>query len=158
MKIIKFDLMGQRRLEFGENALAWHTDEMYAAPLPGVFVHATIRSNVAIAYEDIDFVGITRKRQTWALVAGIVCGLLGLVWMAAYFGDWGPFAFSLVWFLLLGALPVWMWVRARPFLTIGSVARMQVISVPADRSRDAVAEAIETLRARLDGQRVLWKL
>lgn len=153
---VKFDLLGDRRLVFDTDAVTHITKEMYPIPLPGVLRAARVVTNQPIRYADVLWVGPFRRKQWWALIVGALFTLLGAFWMATSFGDWGPFAFGAVCFLLLGALPLWLFNRGRSFLAIAS--EQQVICIPMDRKKKQVRRALALLRDQLPTQGVRWEI
>jgi hypothetical protein len=50
---VKFDLLGQRRLVFGEDTVTHITNELYLVPLHGWTIGARIVNNRPLHYQDI---------------------------------------------------------------------------------------------------------
>ena len=155
-EIVKFDLMGYRRLVFDDVGVSHHSRELYPVPLPGALHVARVVTNRTIPYGEIHWIGSIRKRQWWGLAVGVPGMSLGLFWMAAYFGDWGPFAVSVGFCLLLGVVPLWVFLSGRRFLAIASAS--EVICLPMDRKRRQIRCAIDLLRAGCRHTHVAWEL
>ena len=155
-EVVKFDIMGYRRLEFDDDGVTHYSKELYPVPLPGFVAIPQVVTNRAIPFADVRWVGKIRKRQWWALGVGIVGTLLGLFWMAANWGDWGPFGVSVGFLLLIGLFPLSMFARGRVFLAVASNDEM--ISLPMDRKRRQVRMAIDLLRKYCDHDEVNWNL
>jgi len=156
--VIKFDLMGHRRLEFDDVSLTHISNELYPVPLPGSLGVGQVVTNRAIAFADVRWVGPIRKRQWWALIIGILGVALGLFWMVTTFnkGEWGPFGFGAGFTLLLGVLPLGIFVRGRTFLAVVSASEM--ICLPMDRKRRQIRKAVDILRKHCQRDGVDWHL
>ena len=152
--IIKFDLLGQRRLVFDDNSVAYLADEIYPVPLPS-FGALSINTNESLSFQDISWIGLVRRRQWWALVLGLVGGGLGIFWVFVSWREIGPLLFSVVWFNLMGVLPLWLYKRGRPFLAV--VAANRAICIPADRKRKQVRRALKILKERCPPDRIRWE-
>ncbi len=139
--VVKFDLRGDRRMVFARDHLTYQTEEIYA-PLPIVFV-----TNEPLAYKDIEWIGSVRKRQWWALIMAVLIGSLGILWMVKGLGEgkWDEFTVGLIWFLLWGALPLWIFCRGRPFLIIASP--FAAIAIPMDRKTRQIRKVLTLLRS-----------
>lgn len=144
IETIKFDLLGQRRLEFDGASVSYQAKEFYPVALPGVSGIASSFTRGSIPLADVCWIGIILKRQWWALAAAIFGFALGIPWIVIYFGDWGPFAACVVFFVLFGLAPLAIFLRGRRFLAIASAT--EYIAFPADRKRKQVRKAVETLR------------
>ena len=155
---IKFDLLGHRRLLFDEEGVTYATDELYPVPLPLGVGTVKMSSEGRILYADVRWVGILRKKQWWALVMAFFGWGLGLfwIWATAREGDPGPIGFSVVFLVLFGMFPTWLFVQGRKFLAIASDS--ECISFPADRKRKQVRRALDSLRARCRHENVEWQL
>jgi hypothetical protein len=75
---VKFDLLGDRRLVFGDDGVTHLTKEMYLIPLPGWMIATTVVTNRPIRYQDIHWVGPIRRKQWWALVMAVLFMPLGM--------------------------------------------------------------------------------
>jgi hypothetical protein len=154
-QVIKFDLLGQRRLVFDGTSVAYFADEIYPVPLPGYLGAVSIAKNDSLAFQDVTWIGVVRRRQWWMLGLGLFGVGLGVFWMCTNFPDAGPMAFSVGFTLLLGLLPLWFFKRGRPFLSI--VAGPRAICIPMDRKRKQMRHAIEILEERCPPDRVRWE-
>jgi hypothetical protein len=153
---VKFDLLGNRRLEFDDETVAHITTEYYPVPLPGHLGVCHVATNKQLRYEDIHWIGRVRRRQWWALGVGLLFTALGTFWMITAIGDWGPFFISAGVIVVLGFLPLWLFMWGRPFLVIA--AEGELISIPMDRKRRQVKRAIGLLQQSCPPERVLWEL
>ena len=151
-EVVKFDVMGYRRLEFDDGGVTHFSKELYPVPLPGLLGVCRVVTNRAIPFADVRWVGKIRKRQWWALGVGIVGTLLGLFWMVTI--PWATgvrsahrpgFCYSSVSFRC-GCL-----LADGSFLAIVSTDEM--ISLPMDRKRRQVSMAIDLLRKCCDHDR-----
>ena len=147
-EVVRLDLLGDRRLVFGPDGVTHFTREIDPLPLPWI-----VTTNRPLAYRDIRWVGTVRKKPWWALVAAVLFLPLGLFWMAISFGDWGAFGFGAFVFLMLGVLPLGLFLRGRLFLAIAS--DFEVIGVPMDREKRQVRRALALLRQYCPGD-VRW--
>ena len=141
---IKFDLLGQRRLEFNATNVTYQTKEIYPVPLPGIVGIATSSTKGSIRLDDVRWIGLIKKRQLWALLTSILGFALGIPWVAIYFGDWGPFVACVGFLFVVGVFPLAIYLRGRKFLAIASEA--EYIAFPADRKRKQVRKSLETLQ------------
>ena len=67
---VKFDLLGDRKLQFTDEAVWWFTQDMLVVPLRSSIVTACRYRNKPIPYESITWVGHVTKRSPWALIFG----------------------------------------------------------------------------------------
>lgn len=148
-RVIKFDLLGQRRLEFDDVGVTYSTNEIYPVPLPGLAAVVHWSNTGRLEYRDVEWIGIVKKRQWWALFLGIVVVALGAMGMVGNWGDWGAFGAVAGFTLLMGIGPLLMFYRGRPFLTIAS--NSNAISFPADRKKKKVLQAASEIRERCAG-------
>lgn len=154
-QVVKFDLLGQRRLVFDEKSVTYLADEIYPVPLPGYLGAVRMAKNDSLDLQSVSWIGLVRRRQWWMLVLGVIGVALGIFWLTASWNDAGPMAFSLVWLFLLGLLPLSFFKRGRPFLSV--VAGDRAICIPADRKGRQVRRAIEILKDRCPPDRVRWE-
>ncbi len=152
---LRFDLMGQIRLVFDDEAVTWHTKEIWPIPLPYATVRLTFVRDQPIRYRDIRWVGSIRRRQKWTLPVAILGLLLGGLWTVGSWGDWGPFGFGAAVLVLLGLWPLGLFIRGRRFLAIASDT--EAICFPSDRKKRKVRRAIELLKERCP-EAVRWHL
>jgi hypothetical protein len=153
---VKFDLLGERRIVFTDEALTHITNETYLIPLPGDFIARTIVKDRPIRYDDIHRVGLVRRKQWWALVLGALFTSLGPTWIAGAWGDQGALIVTFAVLLLLGLFPLWLFVRGRPFLVIASGEH--AICLPMDRQKRQVRRVIALLGESLKSRDVAWEM
>lgn len=80
LETVKFDLLGDRKLQFTDEAV-WHfTLDALVIPLPSIIASGILVRNKPILYNDIKWVGPIKKKQWGMLVLGILGGTAGL-WM-----------------------------------------------------------------------------
>jgi hypothetical protein len=77
---VKFDILGDRQLQFTDEAVWYLTQEMMVVPLPAVIATGILVRNKPILYRDVKWVGPIRKKQWGMLALGIPGGAAGL-WM-----------------------------------------------------------------------------
>jgi hypothetical protein len=150
-----FDLGGQLRLIFDETAVEW-VDHSLSATVRGELKKRRIAKNERVPYEAVEWVGQIRIRQLGMALLGCPCTLLGLVWTVAYIGDWGPWAFSVVFLFLLGIWPLSLFFRGRRFLGIASA--IQIIVIPLDRKKRQIRKILQVLDQVCPPPRVRWEL
>jgi hypothetical protein len=63
-------------------------------------------------------------------------------------------AFCLLWFLVMGVFPLYLFYRGRPFLVISS--GKEAIAFPMDRTPAAVNRAIALLRQMATAKDIQW--
>jgi len=166
---INFDLLGQRCLVFGDVAVTHFTDEIYFVlpiPLPlvdfGLGYHVV--TNRPIPYATIRSISVVRKRQWWALVMGLIFAPLWFSCLAGslFAGDWregstwGIAAFAMLWLVIMGLFPLWLFYRGRSFLAVASDS--DVICLPMDRNKAQIRRAFELLKERVTSPQVRWEI
>ena len=77
---VKFDLLGDRQLQFTDEAVWYFTEEMMVVPLPAVIATGTLVRNKPILYRDVKWVGPIMKRQ-WGMLALAIPGSAAGLWM-----------------------------------------------------------------------------
>jgi hypothetical protein len=166
---VHFDLMGQRRLIFDDVAVTHFSDEIYfALPilLPGIGLGLgySVVTQRPIAYRSIRLIGVIRKRQWWALVMGLILSPLWLWCLggALVQGDWSDrqtwwiAGFCVVWLVITGIVPLWLFYRGRPFMVIAS--ERDAICIPLDRIKQHLRRAFALLKMLATGPEVRWEL
>jgi hypothetical protein len=151
---VKFDLLGQRKLQFTDEAVWYYTEDMMVVPLPTLIVSAMQVRNRPIAYEAITWVGPIRKRSWGALVLGVLGAALGLYMMATNLKNSGALGVAAGIFLAMGVVPLWMFYQGRKFLAIAS--EREVICFPMDRKKKQVQRSIALLKQSCPGPHVRW--
>jgi hypothetical protein len=154
---VKFDLLGERQLQFTDEAVWYLTQEMIIMPLPAFISTATFVRNKPILYRDVKWVGPIIKRQWGMLALGILGSAAGL-WMTATNLNQGAgtLAFPVLILLLLGIIPIWVFIQGRKFLAIAS--EKEVICFPMDRKKKQVRKAIELVRKYCQSGQVRWEV
>ena len=152
---VKFDLLGEQQLQFTDDAV-WHlTNEMYVVPIPGFMATATVVRNKPIMYRDVKWVGPIVKKQWGMLVLGILGSALGLfMTITNVKAGAGVLAVALFFFVMLGIIPLWVFIQGRKFLAIASDS--ELICFPMDRKKKQVKKAIELVKKYCSGQHVRW--
>ena len=153
---IRFDTLGQIHVDFDDEYLIHVFRNTGIWIRPRLFAGRNLLINQPLAYERINWIGLARKRQLSLAIVGIPCCLMCLLWMIANWGDWGPFAISVVFGLVLGVLPLAFFVRGRAYLGIASQA--EIIALPMDRSRKQIRRVLGLLALHCPGPTVQWSL
>jgi hypothetical protein len=154
---VKFDILGDRKLQFTDDAVWYFTEEMMVVPLPAVIATGILVRNKPIMYRDIKWVGPIMKRQWGMLALGILGFAGGLYWTLVTLqkGREGVI-FCLCILAFFGIIPLWIFIQGRKFLAIAS--EKEVISFPMDRKKKQVRKAIELLRKFCPGGHVHWEV
>ena len=154
---VKFDILGDRKLQFTDDAVWYFTEEMMVVPLPAVIATGILVRNKPIVYRDIKWVGPIVKRQWGMLALGILGFAGGLFWTVVTLqkGREGVI-FCLFILAFFGIIPLWIFIQGRRFLAIAS--DNEVISFPMDRKKKQVRKAIELLRKFCPGGHVHWEV
>ncbi len=154
---VKFDLLGDRQLQFTDEAVWYFTSEMMVVPLPSVIATGTLVRNKPILYRDIKWVGPIRKKQWGMLAVGIVGTALGIFMAIPNLNKGaGVLAFPVILLVLLGVIPLWIFIQGRQFLAIAS--DKAVICFPMDRKKKQVKKAIELVKKYCPGGHVHWEV
>ena len=160
---ILLDSAGNRRLIFDDVGVTHFTDELFfILPVPLPFIGFSVLfsevTNRPIPYAEVLSVGVVRQRQSWALIMGLICAPLWIYLMVAspFTGRWWWSASCVLWFLLMGLFPLWLFYRGRPFLAIAS--EQQVICVPMDRKKRQLRRAFALLKEQVTSPHVRWEI
>jgi hypothetical protein len=118
---VKFDILGDRQLQFTDEAVWYFTQEMMAVPLPAVIATGILVRNKPILYRDVKWVGPIRKKQWGMLALGIPGSAAGL-WMTFtnLRQGGGALAVAVIILVLIGLIPLWIFIQGRQFLAIAS--------------------------------------
>jgi len=144
-EVIKFDMLGEVRVEFDEVGVTYHATDKYF-PVPSLLGMAlTNLLSRPIPYGNIRWIGCVRKRQWWALILGVAASLFAILGIIGSLRQPGGLVCFLVGFLLLGVFPLWIFYQGRPFLVVRSDA--EAFCIPMDRQKKQVRRVIDTLRA-----------
>jgi hypothetical protein len=111
--------------------------------------------NRSIAYRDINWVGVIRRRQWGMLVLAAIFLPLGIFWSVTNVGNWGPMAVGLAVLLLMGIVPMAIFLRGRAFLGIAAPSAM--IALPMDRHKKAIRRILGLLRQQAI-ESAVWQL
>jgi hypothetical protein len=154
---VNFDMLGDRKLQFTDDAVWYFTAEMMVVPLPAVIATGILVRNKPILYRDIKWVGPIMKRQWGMLALGILGFAAGLWWTLVTLqkGREG-LVVTLFVLVLFGIIPLWIFIQGRKFLAIAS--EKEVISFPMDRKKKQVRKAIELLKEYCPGGHVHWEV
>jgi hypothetical protein len=152
---IKFDLLGEKRLDFDYFGVTYTTNHSYPIPLPG-HLGVTIITNRPISYKSVRFVQRIMRRQRWALVMGVVFGLAVLYMIAKNLTDFGALVTDLILFFLFSALPLLIFFRGRSFLSLGS--DREAFCIPMDRKKAKIRRAVELLQKTCTSPEIQWNV
>jgi hypothetical protein len=153
---VKFDILGDRQLQFTDEAVWYLTQETMVVPLPAVIATGTLVRNKPILYRDVKWVGPIRKKQWGMLALAIPGGVAGLWMMVTNLHNGGALVVALIFLLLLGIIPLWIFIQGRQFLAIAS--DKEVICFPMDRQKKQVRKAIELVKKYCPGGHVHWEI
>jgi hypothetical protein len=158
MESVKFDLLGEVRLDFDRFTVTHVISS-------GLYWPAFLRRRVAgrrvvvnepVPYEHVEWVGKVVKHQWALLLLGVPFTFLGVVWVVTSRESAAVLAASIVWSSFLGLAPLLMVVWGRPYL--GIIAGDRIITFPMDRQRDKVARALGLLRHKCRFESTVWRL
>jgi hypothetical protein len=154
---VKFDILGDRQLQFTDEAVWYFTADMIPVPLPALIATGILVRNKPILYRDVKWVGSIRKKQWGMLALGIPGSALGLFWTALTSSqrEIGALVFAAVFLVLVGLIPLWIFIQGRQFLAIAS--EKEVICFPMDRKKKQVRKAIELVKKYCPGGHVRWE-
>jgi hypothetical protein len=153
---VKFDLLGDRQLQFTDDAVWYFTVDTLVVPLPSIIATGVLVRNKPILYRDVKWVGPIRKKQWGMLALGIPGSAAGL-WMLVANLHNGAGALIVAAFILVlcGVIPLWIFIQGRQFLAIAS--DNEVICFPMDRKKKQVRKAIELVKKYCNGGHVHWE-
>ena len=153
---VKFDLLGDRKLQFTDVAVWYFTEEMMVLPLPSVIATGTLVRNKPILYRDVKWVGPIRKKQ-WGMLALGLAGSAGAVHDDRRPAKRERGAYRCA--HRAGAVrnhPALDLRAGRKFLAIAS--DKDVICFPMDRKKKQVRKAIELMKKYCPGNHVHWEV
>jgi hypothetical protein len=153
---VNFDLLGDRQLQFTDEAVWYLTQEMMVVPLPAVIATGVLVRNKPILYRDIKWVGPIIKKQWGMLALGIPGSVAGLWMMVTNLKNGGALAVAAIILVLIGLIPLWVFIQGRQFLAIAS--DKEVICFPMDRKKKQVRKAIELVKKYCPGGNVHWEV
>jgi hypothetical protein len=153
---VQLDLIGETHIDFDDRTFVYVRDGYSRIRLPALVNGRCVTTNRPVAYRDVQWIGSIVQRQWWLLAPGAFFGLLGPMWMIRYFGDWGAFAVSVVWFVGLGIFPFLLLAKGRTYLGIATADRITVL--PMDRQRKKIARILGLLRQSCQSSDVKWEL
>jgi hypothetical protein len=143
-EVIKFDTLGEVRVEFGDIGVTYHATDKYF-PVPTMLgMTLTNLLSRPIPYGQIRWIGCVRKRQWWALVLGVSASFIAVLGLASTIREPGGLACFLVLLMLLGLFPLWLFYQGRPFLVVRSDG--EAFAIPMDRMKKQVRRVIELLK------------
>jgi hypothetical protein len=91
------------------------------------------------------------------LALGLAGGALGLGMLLPNLKEGGgAVVVSIIFLVLLGIIPLWIFVQRRKFLAIAS--DKEVICFPMDRKKKEVRRAIELMKKYCPGNQVRWEV
>lgn len=141
---IQLDLVGETHIDFDDDEFVYVESGYSRLRLPAKVMGRRVAANMPLAYRDIQWIGGIVRRQWWLLIPGLPFTLFGPGWAVTYFGDWGPFAISMIWFVAFGIVPLVLLARGRPYLGIATADRIVVL--PMDRQKNKAARVLGLLK------------
>ena len=153
---VQLDFIGETHVDFDDTHFIFVRSGYSRIQLPVHVRNCHSGFNVPLPYDDVRWIGTFVKRQWWLLIPGIFFTAMGPVWAATLFGNWGPFVVSVVWFALLGIVPLILFARGRTFLGIATMDR--VVVLPMDRQRKKVARILGLLKQFCQSTETQWQL
>src|ERR1700761_4583828 len=118
LESIQMDIVGETHVDFDDQSLTDVRVGYAKLNLPRWIKGRKVIINAPLAYGEISWVGKVIRRQWWLGFPGVLFTVLGLIWIVAGLGNWGPFAVGVVCFLGLGIFPLVLLIRGRPYLGI----------------------------------------
>jgi hypothetical protein len=152
---VRLDLLGEQHVDFEETGLRVVMQGYSRLRLPNESNGRAVAWNRELAYSEIEWVGILRRRQWEMMVPAVIFLPLGLIWTVASLGEWGPLAVSLMVLTLLGIVPMVVFLRGRAY--VGIATRTHIVVLPADRGKKALRRILGLLRQQVPAS-VPWEM
>jgi hypothetical protein len=153
---IHLDLRGENHVDFDDDSLIHVLTDASAIAPTSTLHDRSIARNRRLRYSQIEWIGVIRLRQPWALVLAVLFLPLGCFWTFSNLGDWGPFSVGAVVLFLLGVLPLVVFVHGRPLLGIASSSH--IIIIPMDRKKRRIRRILGLLAQTCTESAVRWEL
>lgn len=155
LESVQLDLLGEQHIDFGETGLKVVAQGYSRLRLPDECKGRAIAWNLEMPYADIGWVGVVRRRQ-WEMLFPVILFLpLGLIWTVLSLGSWGPLGVSLTVLVLLGVVPLAVFLRGRAY--VGIATRKHIFVLPADRGKKRLRRILGLLRQKLPAS-VPWEM